>query len=94
MKRRPDRSRVAANFDPDRFIQGATAEAPPAPASPPTKPRSSRSHFPAEGTVRRSFDLPEPLYRKLKLTAAEQDRSMREIVLEALSGWIDDQRRA
>ena len=93
MKRRPDRSQVASRFDADRFIQGATAEV--AATQPPPAPgRSPRSHFPAEGTVRRSFDLPEPLFRELKVTAARQDRSMREIVLEALSGWIDDQKEA
>jgi hypothetical protein len=79
VKKRPDRSSVST-FDPDRFIQGATAEQRPA-ASP-------GSNLPAQGFVRRTFDLREDLARRLKITAAEQDRPMREILEEALVSYL------
>jgi hypothetical protein len=32
-------------------------------------------------SIRTTIDIPEPLYRKLKIEAAEQGRSVRELVL-------------
>lgn len=81
MKKRPDRSSVAT-FDPERFIEGARA-------GQTESSGSARSNVPAQGFVRRTFDLHEDLARRLKITAAEQGRSMRQILEEALTSYLD-----
>lgn len=81
MKPRPDRSNVKA-FSADDFIEGAAAvDREPA--------GSTRSNTPAAGYVRRTFDLPRDLARRLKLEAAKSDRPMREIVEEALNDYFE-----
>lgn len=40
-----------------------------------------------------SFDLPEPLYRKLHLAKLDYGKNKKEIVIEALEEWFKNQEK-
>ena len=50
--------------------------------------RKSKGKLPAAGHTRTSFDLPSDLHIKLKVAAAQQGRTMQEILQEALEGVL------
>ena len=41
-----------------------------------------------------TFDLDPDLYRTLKVEAARTDRSVRDVVAEAIAGWLDREEEA
>ena len=41
-----------------------------------------------------TFDLDPDLYRTLKVEAARTDRSVRDVVAEAIAGWLERQEEA
>lgn len=41
-----------------------------------------------------TFDLDADLYRTLKVEAARTDRSVRDVVAEAIAGWLERQEEA
>ncbi len=41
-----------------------------------------------------TFDLDPDLYRTLKVEAARTDRNVRDVVAEAIAGWLDRQEEA
>ena len=41
-----------------------------------------------------TFDLDPDLYRTLKVEAARTDRSVRDVVAEAIAGWLEHQEEA
>ncbi len=50
------------------------------------------------GNMKVTFDIDSDLYRSVRVEAARADRSIREVVAEALAGWLeareDDEDRA
>ena len=50
------------------------------------------------GSMKVTFDIDSDLYRSVRVEAARADRSIREVVAEALAGWLeareDDEDRA
>ena len=44
--------------------------------------------------VKVTFDLDPDLYRNLKVEAARTDRSVRDVVAEAIAGWLDREEEA
>lgn len=77
MKRKP---KLSGEFDAERFIDSSTADAP--------VQRMSKGKPAAEGFIRTSFDLPESLYRRLKIHAAQEGVTMKDIILGALRGHL------
>ncbi len=74
MKPKP---KLGGDFDPERFIGASTAD--------PSAARQGGKGKPAaEGFVRTSFDLPESIYRQLKVHAAQEGTTMKDVILGAL----------
>jgi hypothetical protein len=49
---------------------------------------TGRGKMAAEGFRRTSLDLPQELYRQLKIAAAEDSRTLQSIAEEALKAWL------
>jgi hypothetical protein len=91
MKSAKKAKKAAKNFDPDRFIGGAS------PATPAPRPKRkkakrvekrSKAKPPAVGFTRASFDLSDTLHERLKIAAVREKRPMRELVEEALASHL------
>ena len=73
-------------FDEAAFVGKAATTAPD------KAPASSRSKKPAPGRVRATFDLPADLHAALKVMAAQEGRSMRDVAVELLSKYTNRKR--
>jgi len=81
--KKPAGKKKRAAASPEEFIaKAATAEA----DSP--KQRSAKSNPPAGGFKRTSFDLPTDVHLRLKIEAAKQDKTMQDLLVDALDKSI------
>jgi plasmid stability protein len=44
--------------------------------------------------MKATFDIPDDLYRALRVEAARMDRSIRDVVAEAIAEWLERQEEA
>ena len=77
-------------FDVDKFISEAPATK--ADRLPRAKSTSrvitGRGRMPAPGFMRTSLDLPDELYERLKIAALKERRTLREIIREGMTLWL------
>lgn len=73
-----------------RSPQPSQAAAPPQPETPPVQP-SIEEEKPRKYPHRVSFDMETKQYKQLKRAAFEGDRTMNEILREAVDKWLREQ---
>ncbi len=80
----------AQPFDVDQFIAGAVATKADRLPRPKSTSRliTGQGRMPAAGFRRTSLDLPEALYKQLKIASLDERRSLREILVEAAVAWL------
>jgi len=77
-------------FNVDKFIAEAVATKADRLPRPKSTSRliTGQGRMPAAGFRRTSLDLPEELYKQLKIAALDERRSLREILVEGAIAWL------
>lgn len=88
-QRKSSRNDGSSPRKPRRSSSSSKTETPTA-AKPGVERKPSKSHPPAQGMVRTSFDLPRPLHVRLKMFATISGRPMKDLALEVLDKNIPD----
>lgn len=58
-------------------------------AAPSAAPDKAAGRQPPEGTVRINANIPRSLYKRLKIKAAEEERSMTDVLTGLISRYVD-----
>lgn len=80
-------------FDVDKFISEAPATKADGLARTKSTQRiiTGRGKMPGPGIMRTSLDLPDELYELLKIAALKEWRTLREIILEGMQAWLQQE---